>query len=138
MSLGGGGIMKWIVSLLMVTPFMFGCAGRATHHPQLDARGKMLDWKATPAEEDWIVTIWYDIRNTGTLEITKYSIHVVIDVEGSKTVMADCWGPSKTIDDYRKKIASGPISPEKTERCVIVLDIPYKPMRVAIKLEKFE
>jgi hypothetical protein len=135
---GGGGIMRWIAMFFVVTPFIFGCAGRTTHQPQLAANVKVQEWNVTPAGDNWTITIWYDIRNTGIQVITGYSIHAVIDVEGSKTVIADCWGPSKTEDDYRNKKASGPISPEKTGRCVIVLDIPYKPMRVSIELEKLK
>ncbi len=130
--------MKWFMTFLILLPFLFGCAGRTVRQSELSAKGKIQEWDATPAGDDWLVTIWYDIHNTGTLELTGYSVHVTIDVEGNKTVLADCWGPAETVDDYISKKIGKPIAPGETKRRVIALEIPYKPMRTVIELEKFE
>jgi hypothetical protein len=130
--------MKWFGVFLLLLLFVFGCTARSVRQTRFAANGKMQGWDVKPVGDDWVVTIWYDILNTGSLEIIKYNVHVTIDVEGSKTVIADCWGPSKTVDEYRAKKLSAPISPGNTERCVVVLDIPYKPMRVSIALAEFK
>ena len=130
--------MKWYILCLTLLVFLFGCTGKTIRLDEQSAKVGIHEWDKTPTKDAWIVIIWYDIENTGTLDITSFSIHVTIDVEGSKTVTSDCWGPSKTVENYRAKKAGAAIPPGKTERCVVVLDIPYKPMRVAIELEEFK
>jgi hypothetical protein len=130
--------MKQLLVLCSLLSLLLGCAGRTTRQPLLAANGKIQEWGAAPSGDEWTATVWYDVHNTGTQEITGFSVHITIDVEGSKTVIADCWGPSGTVDDYQSKKVSPPIPAGETERCVIVLVIPYKPMRVAIALEKFK
>jgi hypothetical protein len=130
--------MKWFIVCCILLVFLFGCTGKTIRLNEQSAKVGIHEWEMTPTNDAWIVAIWYDIENTGTLDITRCGIHVTIDVEGNKTVTADCWGPSKTADEYRAKKVGAPIPPGKTERCVIVLDIPYKPMRVAIELAEFK
>lgn len=129
-----GGFMKWLTVCLILPVLLIGCTGKSVRLTGRSAKVSIQEWDATPIEDAWTVVIWYDIENTGTLDIKGYGIHVAIDVEGSKTVTSECWGPSTTVDDYRAKKVSPPITPQETERCAIVLDIPYKPMRVGIEL----
>lgn len=131
--------MRWIAAFLIcVVALLYGCTEKSIREPYQSAQTKIQEWDAAPHNDDWIVTVWYDLINTGTLEITGYSVRVTIDVEGSKEVIADCWGPSNTVEDYRLKKSGEPIPPGSTERCVIVLNIPYKPMRVSMEFAAFK
>lgn len=105
--------------------FLIGCGGttsvkkdQTAYTPTLrsEATFKVEHWNKYKSEENWNVTIFFEMENTGNVQIGYYEVFFTVTCEDSSTYTGEGWGPYETLEKAYEGKVGNPVFPGNTSR----------------------
>lgn len=104
---------------------------------KMDASVDIQQWLVNALEGKWDVTIFFELTNTGNVQIAFYELYFDIVCEDGSTYTGDGWGPYSSIADaYEGKLADPVLPGGKSRGMGGTSDCTSKPMSVTLRDKK--
>ena len=113
--------MKCLI-LCCILLVIFGCSTAATtvHHDTqprvLDAKFTIEHWLQNEHQGHWVVHVFFEMRNTGNVQIAYYEVYFRIVCEDGSEYRGEGWGPYESIEKAHQGITGKPVYPGGTCR----------------------
>jgi hypothetical protein len=104
---------------------------------KLDASFVIEHWNVSKINDEWNVTIFFEMANTGNVQIAYYEVYFSITCENGNTNLGEGWGPYESLEKGHEGEVGYPIFPgEKSRGVGGVKGCKSKPKSVKIKTWK--
>jgi hypothetical protein len=117
--------MKHILILVLFALLLAGCGTTAsvkkdqpeyTPTMKLDANFTIENWNATKIGDEWNVTIFFEMTNTGNIQIAYYEVYFTVTCEDSSMHSGEGWGPYESLEKGHEGKVGDPIFPGSSSR----------------------
>jgi hypothetical protein len=117
-----GGVMKVILLCLVIFLVQCGVTTVRTDTPaytptrKMDASVIIHQWIPHEGNDEWGVTIFFELINTGNVQIAYYELYFDVVCEDGSTYEGEGWGPYAYIGNDDKVEVADPVLPGNKDR----------------------
>lgn len=131
--------MKYII-LCIIFCLLAGCSTGTTTVQQsvptrkMEAQFTVEQWFTNEVEGNWVVNVFFEMRNTGNVQIAYYEVYFDIICEDGSKYTGDGWGPSESLGQSYEGAIADPVYPGGTNRGLGgYAECKSKPVKVTVK-----
>ncbi len=68
-------------------------------------------WNTNESQENWSATIFFEMENTGNVQIAYYEVYFSVTCEDGSTCLGEGWGPYESLEKAHEGKVGDPIFP---------------------------